>query len=164
MSELICSQTLLGKTKSIGYALLLETRSFFLSFSKNRCLMKVVFGYIVRNCGVLWGKSKVWVCAYIGDVPLQLHNSCHLLSDAGLIYGQSPVGADKLSQVNHELLVGSTCLSNTCTFMILTSWLQFSWKEKMFGFNQRPKTRGNSVHLLTDTYTHKCGLPQAECS
>lgn len=59
--------------------------------------------------------------AYVGDVPLQVHNSCHLLSDSGFIDGQFPVSADQLSQVNHELLVGPTCLSNTHSFMIFVS-------------------------------------------
>lgn len=53
------------------------------------------------------------MCAYVGDVPLQVHNSRHLLFDAGFIDGKAPVSADQLSQVNHELLVGPTCLSNT---------------------------------------------------
>lgn len=56
--------------------------------------------------------------AYIGDVPLQVYDSCHLLSDVGFIDGQSTVGADQLRQVNHELLVGLTCLSNTDSFII----------------------------------------------
>lgn len=50
--------------------------------------------------------------AYIGNISLQVHNSCHLLSDAGFIDVQSPVSTDQLSQVNHKLLVSPACLSN----------------------------------------------------
>lgn len=56
---------------------------------------------------------------YVSDVPLQVHNSRHLLSDAGLINGQSPVSADQLSQVDHELLIGPTRLPHTHTRMLI---------------------------------------------
>lgn len=58
--------------------------------------------------------------AYVSNVPLQVHNSRHLLFDASFIDGQSPVSADQLSQVNHELLIGPTCLSNTHPNFTLT--------------------------------------------
>ena len=64
-------------------------------------------------------QGEVRMHAYVGDVPLQVHDSCHLLPDAGFIDLQFPVSADQLGQVNHELLVGPACLSNTHLFMIL---------------------------------------------
>lgn len=57
---------------------------------------------------------------YVGDVPLQVHNSCHFLSDTGFINGQFAVCADQLNQVNHELLVGPACLAKTNPCMAFT--------------------------------------------
>lgn len=48
--------------------------------------------------------------AYVGNFRFQLYDPLHLFPDEGLVDGQPTVGADQLRQVNHELLVGPTCL------------------------------------------------------
>lgn len=77
--------------------------------------------------------------AYIGDVRLQVHYSSHFIFDTRFVDGQSPVRADQLCQVNHELLICPTCLSNTQSFTMILSVIYCSRKKKgghKFEFNQ----------------------------
>lgn len=93
----------------------------------NKCT-SVLFFYCLLHAT----QQKYKVCrAYISNVPLQVYDSCHLLSDACFIDGQSTVRTDQLRQVNHELLIGLTCLSNRDSFIMPVCWAYFSEKKKV---------------------------------